>query len=53
MSMVMSTEILNQAGKINILRVTTGVRPKLEHSRFRGNMSHRVNLCVLSKKRDG
>ena len=45
----MSTEILNQAGKITVLCVTAGVCSKLEHSRIKGKIYQPLFACLLSK----
>jgi hypothetical protein len=48
-SVLMSEELLNQAGKITVLPVAGGVRPKLETSRMRGKDYHRLRTWFLSK----
>jgi hypothetical protein len=47
--LIIITEKLNQAGKITVLRVTEGVRPKLEISRIHGKIHHCVWAFLLSK----
>jgi hypothetical protein len=49
MSVLMIKEILKQAGKITVLHVTGGVRPKLEISRIKGKIEHQLHAWFLSK----
>jgi hypothetical protein len=49
MSVLMIKEILNQAGKMTVLPVTGGVRPKLEISRITGTIEQQLHACFLSK----
>jgi hypothetical protein len=49
MSGLIIEKILNQAGKITVLRVTGRVRPKLEISRISNKIYHRLWACFLSK----
>jgi hypothetical protein len=49
MSIGMRGQIVNQAGKISIFRVTGHVRPKLDFSRIRGKIQHQLHAWFLSK----